>query len=186
MGSKLIEYLAGCSLVVGILQTSADYYTWPTPHPHSYPNLQHKGDLNCDICKRLITNLPSIDPAILEAKEAARRRRLPNFSVDSAPSSADHIFDCVRVAWIAMIILILILDMPVNQAMMYGLAMGMGYVVLAKALYSCTRALRAGRVRRQVAREEQARQQGQLQQQLQQPLANNSSQGLRQPLLSGV
>lgn len=50
-------------------------------HPACASSLQVKGNLICDICKTPIHNLPPIDPEILAAREAARRRREPNFSV---------------------------------------------------------------------------------------------------------
>lgn len=55
-----------------------------------------KGNLQCELCKQLITNLPAIDPELLEAREAAKRRREPNFSINSDMTWADHAFDALR------------------------------------------------------------------------------------------
>lgn len=91
-----------------------------TTCPHHLP--QHKGDVVCDICKQPIANLPPIPDEVLAAREAARRRRQPAFNTAAEPNLADHIFDCIRATWVAMIICVLFFDMTVGQVWVHGIA----------------------------------------------------------------
>ncbi len=84
-------------------------------------SLQVKGNLICDICKAPILNLPDIDPAIVAAREEARRRRQPLFAIHPDPTLADYVFDAIRVAWITVICCILFMeDVSVTKAFAVG------------------------------------------------------------------
>jgi hypothetical protein len=90
------------------------------PRSHSQ-RVQVKGNLLCDICKHPIANLPEIDPAIVAAREAARRRRQPAFAVSPEPTTVDYIFDAIRVTWVTIIICILFVDgMSVSRTFLVG------------------------------------------------------------------
>jgi hypothetical protein len=90
-----------------------------------------KGNLLCEVCKQLITNLPPIDPELLEAREAAKRRREPNFSVNSDMTWADHAFDAIRMMWIVAICCVIFYDLSMSTSFLIGAASGVIYVVLA-------------------------------------------------------
>eukprot|EP00983_Pelagomonas_calceolata_P089941 1157362-Pelagomonas_calceolata.AAC.4 len=109
-----------------------------------------KGDLACDICKHEIRNLPPIDPAILAAREEARRRRMPNFNTSSQATCVDFLFDGIRVAWLVVIGCILFRpSYPMSQTFILGGAVGALYVALSLLLNCITRAWRARRQRQQ-------------------------------------
>jgi hypothetical protein len=90
-----------------------------------------KGNLLCEVCKQLITNLPLIDPELLEAREAAKRRREPNFSINSDMTWADHAFDAIRMMWIVAICCVIFYDLSMSTSFLIGAASGVIYIALA-------------------------------------------------------
>eukprot|EP00798_Chlamydomonas_sp_ICE-L_P016062 gene16062-22199_t len=96
-----------------------------------------KGNTICDICKHEILNLPPVDPAILEAREEARRRRMPNFDVSGQHTFADYCFDFIRVSWIVMVVAVLFLDLALQHALFIGACSGVGYVLLVLTINAC-------------------------------------------------
>ncbi|KAL6757799.1 hypothetical protein V8C86DRAFT_2613644 [Haematococcus lacustris] len=95
-----------------------------------------KGNLQCDICKATIANLPDIDPAILAAKEAARRRRDPAFLVSSDLTALDYVFDAVRVTWVVVIVCILFTNgMNTSNTFLIGATAGLCYAIISMVLH---------------------------------------------------
>lgn len=109
---------------------------------------QHKGDIVCDICKQPINNLPPIPEEILAAREAARRRRQPQFNTSGEPTAADYIFDGIRATWITLIVCVLFFDISMGQAFAAGAVAGLGFMLLT---YTLARCVRRARVRRETA-----------------------------------
>ncbi|KAK9815160.1 hypothetical protein WJX73_009205 [Symbiochloris irregularis] len=108
-----------------------------------------KGDRVCDVCKAPIMNLPEITPRAPGSAgsdenaamfdEADGRDHVPGmhgaYMSDQIPGSADIIFDCIRVTWVAMIICILFFEMPLAMALWTGLIVGLAYTGFARAMY---------------------------------------------------
>ncbi|KAJ9506058.1 hypothetical protein QJQ45_016636, partial [Haematococcus lacustris] len=95
-----------------------------------------KGNLQCDICKATIANLPDIDPAILAAKEATRRRRDPAFLVSSDLTALDYVFDAVRVTWVVVIVCILFTNgMNTSNTFLIGATAGLCYAIISMVLH---------------------------------------------------
>ncbi|KAK9817576.1 hypothetical protein WJX74_000863 [Apatococcus lobatus] len=123
-----------------------------------------KGDNICDICKAPITNLPQVSPraptersegdaSMFEDADERAAHMLHGSYVDSMPSSADVIFDCIRVTWVAMIICILFFDMELATALWTGLVVGIAYTLFVRAMYRSQLAA----VQREQAREQERR-----------------------------
>ncbi|KAK9815367.1 hypothetical protein WJX72_002353 [[Myrmecia] bisecta] len=110
-----------------------------------------KGDLICDICKAPVRNLPELSPRALTETEGSEvdmgafddvdDRNHPHgmhgpFMAEQMPGSADLIFDCIRVTWVAMIICILFFEMNLASALWTGLVVGVAYTLFVRAMYS--------------------------------------------------
>ncbi len=120
------------------------------------PRAQVKGNLICDICKHPIGNLPEIDPAIVAAREEARRRRQPLFAIHPEPTTADYVFDAVRVAWVTIICCILFVDgLSVSRTFLIGATVGVAYCWLSMVLQHVYRRWRDARRAAALARQQQ-------------------------------
>ena len=102
------------------------------------------------MCKAPVRNLPEVTPrARSEAASdgggsafgenggdhGATAASLAPYLADSVPGSADIIFDCIRVTWVAMIICILFFEMNLAAALWTGLVVGVAYTMFARAMY---------------------------------------------------
>ncbi|BDA48648.1 hypothetical protein COCOBI_12-3290 [Coccomyxa sp. Obi] len=125
-----------------------------------------KGDRVCDVCKSTINNLPEVTPPApgtdggSEAGNSLfddmddRNHAHPlhgAFVADQMPGSADIVFDCIRVTWVAMIICILFFEMNLATALWTGLVVGIAYTMFARAMYRQQLAL----LQREMLREHQ-------------------------------
>ncbi|KAK9917471.1 hypothetical protein WJX75_004708 [Coccomyxa subellipsoidea] len=109
-----------------------------------------KGDRVCDVCKSIINNLPEVMPPApgTDAGSDAGNSLFDDmddrnhthplhgaFAADQMPGSADIVFDCIRVTWVAMIICILFFEMNLATALWTGLVVGIAYTMFARAMY---------------------------------------------------
>jgi hypothetical protein len=95
----------------------------------------------CELCQRPARNLPALPPrpplpphvevAIAEELYAGDASQLADF----APSTADLVFDCVRVTWVAMIVSILFFEASLGSALWTGLVAGLAYSAMVRLMY---------------------------------------------------
>ena len=52
-----------------------------------------------------------------------------------APSTADMVFDCIRVTWVAMIVSILFFEATLGSALFTGIVAGFAYAVMVRLMY---------------------------------------------------
>ncbi|EIE27490.1 hypothetical protein COCSUDRAFT_45883 [Coccomyxa subellipsoidea C-169] len=125
-----------------------------------------KGDRVCDVCKSTINNLPEVVPlapgtdagsdngnSLFDDMEDRNHAHPLHgaFVADQMPGSADIVFDCIRVTWVAMIICILFFEMNLATALWTGLVVGIAYTMFARAMYRQQLAL----LQREMLREHQ-------------------------------
>jgi hypothetical protein len=117
---------------------------------------QIKGNTICDVCKTPILNLPEVPPLPAPPAPPGLDDRLLFQGTglwgplgDEPPAVADHVFDCIRVTWVVLIVCILFFEMNVAQAFMIAAVVGSAYVVLSAGLASCRRLRRQRRLQRQ-------------------------------------
>lgn len=129
-----------------------------------------KGDRMCDVCKAPIMNLPDIMPRPPGSAGTENEATLFDdgdgrdhghglhgaYINDQIPGSADVIFDCIRVTWVAMIICILFFEMSLAMALWTGLIVGLAYTGFARAMYRTQLAA----IQREIARDRERAAQG--------------------------
>lgn len=93
----------------------------------------------CELCKKPVRNLPPLPPR--PGREEPGDQGLEEVYISDpsqfqfAPSTADLVFDCIRVTWVAMIISILFFDASLGAALWTGLVSGMAYIVMLRVMY---------------------------------------------------
>lgn len=99
----------------------------------------------CELCKHPVRNLPPLPPRPRPAPEEALGLP-PGTTVTDvygdpasfasfAPSTADLVFDCIRVTWVAMIVSILFFEASLGSALWTGLVAGMAYSLMVRVMY---------------------------------------------------
>ncbi|KAK9821295.1 hypothetical protein WJX81_003053 [Elliptochloris bilobata] len=104
-----------------------------------------KGDSVCDVCKAPIRNLPAFTPRAPASEGGTEGDAFdlddrahnagPLFLGEQMPGSADIVFDCIRITWIATIVAVLFLNLNLPTALVAGLIVGVGYTLFARAMY---------------------------------------------------
>lgn len=100
----------------------------------------------CELCKNPAKNLPPLPPRPhLRAGNAAAAAAASGIPEDIyseqmafasfAPSTADLVFDCIRVTWVAMIVSILFFDASLSSALWTGLVAGLAYAAMVRVMY---------------------------------------------------
>ena len=92
----------------------------------------------CELCKKPARNLPSLPARPAADPEEAMAEEIyvtdaSNFAF--APSTADLVFDCIRVTWVAMIISILFFDASLGAALWTGFVAGFAYIIMLRVIY---------------------------------------------------
>lgn len=105
-----------------------------------------KGNTICDVCKAPILNLPEVPPLPAPPQPPALDDRLLFQGAglwgplgDEPLAVADHVFDCIRVTWVVLIVCILFFETTVTHAFVTGALVGSVYVALSASLASCKR-----------------------------------------------
>eukprot|EP00887_Chlorella_sp_A99_P001200 scaffold14.g1200.t1 len=98
--------------------------------------VQVKGDNICELCKQPVANLPAPPPRP-RPEEALPDNDAYYYdpSLMEMPTSADLMFDCVRVCWVACIISILFFEMSLGAALWTGILAGLAYSILLRLAY---------------------------------------------------
>lgn len=105
----------------------------------------------CELCKHPVRNLPPLPPRPLvhldpetgiplseeayNAAAAAAAADQPSFPSFGPPSTADLVFDCIRVTWVAMIVSILFFEASLASALWTGLIAGIAYSMMVRVMY---------------------------------------------------
>lgn len=97
----------------------------------------------CELCKAPVRNLPPLPPRPHlipdgqgeEMSEDMMSSIDPSAFANFAPSTADLMFDCVRVCWVAMIVSILFFEASLASALWTGVVAGLAYALLIRVLY---------------------------------------------------
>ena len=100
----------------------------------------------CELCKAPVRNLPPLPPrphllpddpesGMGGASEEVLSSIDPSAFANFAPSTADLVFDCVRVCWVAMIVSILFFEASLASALWTGIVAGLAYALLVRVLY---------------------------------------------------
>lgn len=100
----------------------------------------------CELCKNPAKNLPPLPPRPhLRAGNAAAAAAAAGIPEDIyseqmafasfAPSTADLVFDCIRVTWVAMIVSILFFEASLSSALWTGLVAGLAYAGMVRVMY---------------------------------------------------
>ena len=94
----------------------------------------------CELCKKPVRNLPAL-PARpqADAEEDGAMEDIfishHGFDAHVIPTSADIVFDCVRVVWVAMIISLLFFDAGFGAALWTGIVAGFAYIIMLRVMY---------------------------------------------------
>jgi len=95
----------------------------------------------CELCKQPVRNLPPLPPRPHQEVEAAAALSAgevysdPSAFASFAPSTADLVFDCIRVTWVAMIVSILFFEASLGSALSTGLVAGVAYSLMVRIMY---------------------------------------------------
>ena len=98
----------------------------------------------CELCKSPAKNLPPLPPRphLRAGNAAGAPGGLPDDVYSEqmafatfAPSTADLVFDCIRVTWVAMIVSILFFEASLGSALWTGVVAGGAYAVMVRIMY---------------------------------------------------
>jgi len=114
-----------------------------------------KGDLVCDICKSEIKNLPAPTPPPSERAGSDAEPDEHPFLADDEDlehQPLDFFYECLKVAWVTMILSVLFFDFSFDESLWIGFGAGAAYMVTCKLCICVRRTAMSQALRRTIRR----------------------------------